>query len=148
MIAVMMMMYLLVKNVKSMPQIMQLTIVLSSTHGQRRIICRFSSAGDLEPGPERELPEVMRVLLDTTVGVGGDDHTLDSFIAINHLRHHQLIIIIDHHHQSSPSSSIITIIIVEWKSYEDVVALLTSSMPIVVADSFFHVLNSIYPVIL
>lgn len=109
MIAVMMTTYLLVKKVKSLPQIMQLTIVLSSTHGQRRIICRFSSAGDLKPGPETELPEVRRVVLDTIVGVGGDDHTLDSFIAIDHLRHHQLIIIIDHdHHQSS--SSTITII--------------------------------------
>jgi hypothetical protein len=75
--------YLLVKKVKSVPQIMQLTTELSST--QEHINCRFS-AGDLKLGPEgpwrEELSEVVREMLDPRVGVGGDDHTLDSLIIL------------------------------------------------------------------
>jgi hypothetical protein len=74
--------YLLVKKVKSVSQIMQLTTVLSST--QEHINCRFS-AGDLKPGPEgpwRELSAVVREMLEPSVGVGGDDRTLDMLIFI------------------------------------------------------------------
>lgn len=80
MMMTMMTTYLLVKKVKSVPQIMQLTTVLFST--QEHINCRFS-AGDWKPGPEgpwRELSAVVREMLDPRVGVGGDDHTLDSLI--------------------------------------------------------------------
>ena len=148
--------YLLVKKVKSVPQIMQLTTELSST--QKHINCRFS-AGDLKLGPEgpwrEELSEVVREMLDPRVGVGGDDHTLDSliiFITIIIIITTTIINIMPST-SSSPSSTSwngrhhISRWCLWWRYLATFSSSSCSHIAIVVADSFLHVLNSLHPII-